>query len=472
MMKKGKSNFTFSIRYDKRLYDYDIRGSLAHVHMLSKVGIINESDANEIKKGLDLIRKEIESDKFPWNADFEDVHMNLEKRLTEIIGDIAGQMHTARSRNDQVALDMRLFVKDYTTEILGEVYSLINALINIGETKGKIAMPGYTHLQRGQPVLLSHHLLAYVEMLNRDAERFWQVLHSSDVMPLGSGAMAGSPYPLDRELVAKQLGFNRISRNSMDAVSDRDFLLDLLSASSIAMMHLSRLCEELILWSSDEFAFIKMSDEYTTGSSMMPQKRNPDYAELTRGRTGRVYGNLISLLTTMKGLPLTYNRDLQEDKEAVFDTVDTLIGCLDACAGMVSNMEINETAMQGAAAKGALLATDYADYLVSKGLPFRKAHQVISSISERALSENVDLKDFKLADLKKFSELFDEDIFSITAESSMEASDVFGGTAKNRVNAAIEYHKLRITQQLDQAEKLYGPELVSRINKIQSSTSR
>lgn len=472
MMKKGKSNFTVSIRYDKRLYDYDIRGSLAHVHMLSKVGIINESDANEIKKGLDLIRKEIESDKFPWNADFEDVHMNIEKRLTEIIGDIAGQMHTARSRNDQVALDMRLFVKDYTTEILGEVYSLINVLIYIAETKGKIAMPGYTHLQRGQPVLLSHHLLAYVEMLNRDAERFWQVLHSSDVMPLGSGAMAGSPYPLDRELVAKQLGFNRISRNSMDAVSDRDFLLDLLSASSIAMMHLSRLCEELILWSSDEFAFIKMSDEYTTGSSMMPQKRNPDYAELTRGRTGRVYGNLISLLTTMKGLPLTYNRDLQEDKEAVFDTVDTLIGCLDACAGMVSNMEINETAMQGAAAKGALLATDYADYLVSKGLPFRKAHQVISSISERALSENVDLKDFKLADLKKFSELFDEDIFSITAESSIEARDVFGGTAKNRVNDAIEYNKLRITQQLDQAEKLYGSELVSRINKIQSSTSR
>ena len=472
MMKKGKSNFTVSISYDKRLYEYDIKGSLAHVHMLSKVGIISESDANEINKGLDLIRKEIESDKFQWHADFEDVHMNIEKRLTEIIGDVAGQIHTARSRNDQVALDMRLFVKDSTVEILGYIYSLIDILINIAESKGKIAMPGYTHLQRGQPVLLSHHLLAYVEMLTRDAERFWQVLHTSDVMPLGSGAMAGSPYPLDRELVAKQLGFHRVSRNSMDAVSDRDFLLDLLSASSISMMHLSRLCEELILWSSDEFDFIKMSDEYTTGSSMMPQKRNPDYAELTRGRTGRVYGNLIALLTTMKGLPLTYNRDLQEDKEAVFDTVDTLLGCLDACGGMMSNIAINEIAMRNAAEKGSLLATDYADYLVSKGLPFRKAHQVVSSISDKAISDNVDLKDFTLTELKKYCELFDNDVFLINVDSSIEARNVFGGTATNRVNDAISHNKSFITEQLAQAEKLYGVELVVRINEIQSSTGR
>jgi len=403
-------------------------------------------------------------------SDFEDVHMNIENRLTEIIGDVAGKLHTARSRNDQIALDMRMFAKDSAVNILGSLYGLIEVLINDARSHFAVVLPGYTHLQRAQPVLFAHHLLAYVEMLTRDTERFWQVLENSDVMPLGSGAIAGSPYQLDRELVAKELGFNKISQNSMDAVSDRDFLLDILSASSISMMHLSRLCEELILWSSDEFNFIKISDEYTTGSSMMPQKRNPDFAELTRGRTGRVYGNLFALLTTMKGLPLTYNRDLQEDKEAVFDTVDTLTACLSVCAGMIATMEVNSTNMRKAVESGTLLATDYADYLVSKGLPFRQAHHIVSAISATALSENINLTDIKLTDLKKYSDLFEKDVFLIDIESSIEARNTVGGTAVSRVKEATVRSQANVIERINKAESQYGKKVIDKINQIKSST--
>ncbi|MCH8310091.1 MAG: argininosuccinate lyase, partial [Chloroflexi bacterium] len=348
-LKEVSSDYTVSLHYDRRLYKQDIEGSIAHARMLAKQEIIEHVDATAIVEGLGRISDEIESNTFPWRPEHEDIHMNIELRLHELIGEPALKLHTARSRNDQVALDMRMYMKEVISETLNALSGLQRSLIQLAEDNIDVVMPGYTHLQRAQPVLFAHHMLAYFQMFDRDQSRFRQAYERADVMPLGSGALAGLPYPLDREFVRRELGFARISENSMDAVSDRDFMLDFLSAASICAMHISRFAEELVLWSTDEFDFIRLSDDYTTGSSIMPQKRNPDFAEIARGKTGRVYGNLLALLTTMKGLPLTYNRDLQEDKEGLFDTIDTLIPTLTIFADMISKMSLNKSRLLDAA---------------------------------------------------------------------------------------------------------------------------
>ena len=438
------SRYTVSLHYDRRLYRQDIAGSMAHARMLARQGIIREDEATSLVAGLERIRDEIEADTFPWRDELEDVHMNIERRLYETVGDVAGKLHTARSRNDQVATDVRLYIKEIIDEALQAIHDLRAAFVEKASTNSEVVMPGYTHVQRAQPVLFAHHILAYFEMFGRDAERMRQARESADIMPLGSGAMAGVPYPIDRESVARELGFGKVSANSMDAVSDRDFLLDFHSAAATCAMHLSRLAEELVLWSSDEFGFIRLNDTYTTGSSIMPQKRNPDFAEIARGKTGRVYGNLVGLLTTMKGLPLTYNRDMQEDKEGLFDTVDTLIPTLQVTAGMISTMEVQVERMRSAALNSYALATDVADYLVDKGLPFREAHGIVARLSSHAVESGKRLDELDLDTYRRFSDLFEEDVLAITVESSVRARDVFGGTAPNRVEAAIEAAKAEL----------------------------
>ena len=390
-----------------------------------------------IVDGLMAVRKEIEDGDFPWRAELEDIHMNIERRLFETIGETAGKLHTARSRNDQVAVDVRLYVKEAIGDVLDAIHGLRVALVGLAEANADAVMPGYTHLQRAQPVLFAHHMLAYFEMLGRDAERFRQARARADVLPLGSGALAGVPYPVDRDFVARELGFAAVSANSMDAVSDRDFLLDFHSASAICAVHLSRMAEELVVWSSDEFGFVRLGDDYTTGSSIMPQKRNPDFAELARGKTGRVFGNLVATLTVLKGLPLTYNRDLQEDKEALFDTVDTIVPTLRAMAGMLSTMEVRRDNLRAAAQSGYLLATDVADYLAVRGVPFREAHGVAARISERAYREGKALADLPLETYREFSPLFQSDVLSITVDSSVAAREVPGGTGPESVRRSL-----------------------------------
>ena len=369
--------YTVSIHYDRRLYREDISGSIAHALMLAKQGIIAEEEAEAIRRGLLSIQQEIEEDTFPWRPELEDIHMNVEARLKEKIDDVAGKLHTARSRNDQVATDVRLYAMKICRKAVEATVHLQKALLQQAQQHTAVIMPGYTHLQRAQPVLLAHHLLAYFHMLQRDKRRFQQCRNSAAILPLGSGALAGVPYPLDRQFVADKLGFDSISANSMDAVADRDFLIEFHAAAAISMMHLSRLGEELVLWSSQEFGFITLAEHYTTGSSIMPQKRNPDFAEIGRGKTGRVYGHLMAILTTLKGLPLTYNRDLQEDKEGFFDTVDTLLSTLQVFAGMIDTMTVHPTRMEDASQTGNMLATDLADYLVARGMPFREAHGIL-----------------------------------------------------------------------------------------------
>ena len=437
-MKEVSSRYTVSIHYDRRLYKQDIAGSIAHARMLAKQDIISGDEATAITDGLEEIKSEIESEKFPWREELEDIHMNVERRLFDMIGDTAGKLHTARSRNDQVALDVRMFTKDAISQVLEGIQGVRQALVGLAEANPRTVMPGYTHLQRAQPLLFAHHMLAYFEMFGRDAQRFQQAYERADVMPLGSGALAGVPYPLDRELVAKELGFSAVSNNSMDAVADRDFLLDFQMASATCMMHLSRMSEELILWSSDEFAFVRLSDDYTTGSSIMPQKRNPDFAELARGKTGRVYGNLMGLLTLLKGLPMTYNRDMQEDKEGFFDTFDTLLDTLTIFAGMLPKMTVNADRMRDAAQKSYLLATDVADYLVAKGMPFREAHGVVNRLSEYAFEQGRFLHELGIAEYQKFSDVFEKDVLSISVESSVEARNVPGGTSFKRVAQAVK----------------------------------
>ncbi len=432
------SDYTVSLHYDRRLYAQDIAGSIAHARMLSRQGIISRSDRDAILRGLGRVREEIERGEFAWRPELEDIHMNIERRLYELIGAPANRLHTARSRNDQVALDMRMFVKDAIAEALRALDDLRSTLVGLAERHPALAMPGYTHLQRAQPVLFAHHMLAYFEMFGRDAERFGQAFERADVMPLGSGALAGLPYPIDRQSVADELGFSRVSANSMDAVSDRDFLLDFHSAAAICAMHVSRLAEELVLWSSEEFAFVRLPDDYTTGSSIMPQKRNPDFAEIARGKTGRVYGSLFALLTTLKGLPLTYNRDMQEDKEGFFDTFDTLLATLRALSGMLGGMSVDGAAMRDAAGGGYLLATDIADYLVGRGMPFRKAYRVVARLSESAAEMGVGFDKLTLSQYKSHSQLFDADVFEIGVDSSIAARDVPGGTARGRVESAVE----------------------------------
>ncbi|MBE0542048.1 MAG: argininosuccinate lyase [Verrucomicrobia bacterium] len=416
------ARFSESISFDWRLWQHDILGSLAHAAMLRKIGVLNRTELAAITRGLKAIAREIEAGKFKWRPELEDVHMNIEATLTERVP-AGAKLHTARSRNDQVALDVRLWLRDEIFALLGEIVGLQRSLVALGEHNADVIIPGYTHLQRAQPVYFAHHLLAYVEMLERDCERLWDCYSRVNVCPLGSGAIAGSTLKLDRALVAKLLGFVdaagkvQLTQNSMDAVSDRDFAIEFCAAGAVLAMHLSRLAEDVILWASAEFNFIKIADAYTTGSSLMPQKKNPDVAELTRGKTGRVYGNLVALLTLLKGLPMTYNRDLQEDKERLFDTADTVRACVRLMSAMLQHTAVNKSACLAAASDPALLATDLADYLVQRGIPFRKAHHVVGAVVALAEGEGKALNQLTLADLQSVDTTFGRDalgVFDVT----------------------------------------------------------
>ncbi len=433
-------NFTESISYDKRLYSEDIAGSIAHVKMLKKQKIVSSADANKIIKGLNIIKKEIESAAFEFKKSHEDIHMAIEGRLKELIGEVAGKLHTARSRNDQVATDIRLYLKNQTLNL----YKLLRDLQKVFVIKAKayldVPVPGYTHLQRAQPVFLSHYLLAFVEMWERDKGRLIDCYRRVDILPLGSGAMSGTTFPLDREFVSQLLNFSEPSRNSMDAVSDRDFAIEFLSALSIIMMHLSRLSEDMILWNSFEFGYVILPDEFCTGSSIMPQKKNPDVLELTRGKTGRVYGDLFALLTIMKGLPLTYNRDMQEDKEPLFDAIDTVTSSLQVLTAMFKKVEFNREKLASEADKGFILATEVADYLAKKGLPFREAHEITGKIVVYCERSKKELNELSLEEFKKFSEKFGKDIFkAIDIKSAISSRNVKGGTGLTAVREAIKF---------------------------------
>tara|TARA_Y100001970_G_scaffold208925_1_gene254709 strand:- start:645 stop:1907 length:1263 start_codon:yes stop_codon:yes gene_type:complete len=412
--------------------------------MLSKQNIISEKEFEIIQKGLLTVLSEIENHQFIWKPELEDIHMNIEFRLTELIGEVGSKLHTARSRNDQISLDMRMYIKDLNILAINNLILLINKLVDVSEKNSGIIMPGYTHLQRAQPILLSHHLLAYAEMFLRDIDRYFDSYKRADVMPLGSGALAGLPYHLDREFVAKELGFNSISNNSIDTVSDRDFILDYSYASSTTMMHISRFSEEIILWSSEEFGFINLGKQFTTWSSIMPQKRNPDFAEIARGKTGRVYGDLFRLLTILKGLPLAYNRDMQEDKEGFFDIADTLNLTLEIFSDMIGSLTFNKSKMLKAVENSYVLATDIADYLVAKSVPFRQAHKIVSEMTDFCIKENKYFSELELKDYKSFSDKFDKDIFDITPLYSVNKRDTYGGTSENQIKNNIGNIKSRI----------------------------
>ena len=438
-METPKHSYTASIHYDRRLYKQDIAGSIAHARMLAKQRIISDKEAELITMGLVSIREEIRQGAFPWKEELEDIHMNVEARLQEKVGaEIAGKLHTARSRNDQVSLDIRMYLKETILNAVSSIRGLQGALVDVAEAHKDVVMPGYTHLQRAQPVLFAHHMLAYFHMLERDRSRFQDCYRRADVLPLGSGALAGVPYPVDREFLAEELGFSEVSANSMDAVSDRDFLVEYQSSAAICMMHLSRLAEELVLWSSQEFGFVDLAEDYMTGSSIMPQKRNPDFAELARGKTGRVYGHLTGILTVLKGLPLTYNRDLQEDKEGAFDTVDTLLATLEVFTGMVSTLKLDAGRLNEAAGEGYLLATDLADYLVTqKGVPFREAHGIVGRLCQYAASNKKGLHQLAIEEYRQYSHLFGEDVYSLTLLTSVGSRDVKGGTAPRQVEESL-----------------------------------
>ena len=439
--------FSASISFDKRLYDCDIEGSIAHCKMLARCKIITSAESKKIIKGLQQILRECDEGRFEFSVRLEDIHMNIESRLREIIGPVAGKLHTARSRNDQVCLDIRLYLRKEVEDIVGELNNLCKALVAIAKKNIDHVIPGYTHLQRAQPVLLSHHLLAYVEMMLRDKERFLDAYKRINVMPLGSAALAGTNFPIDRKITAKLLRFPEISHNSMDAVADRDFAAEFCSASALVMMHLSRFCEEIVIWNSSEFGFLELSDAFTTGSSIMPQKKNPDAAELIRGKSGRVFGNLVSLLTLMKGLPLAYNKDLQEDKEPLFDTAETVKVCLRIFTDMMKSAKFIPIAKKELEASGFLTATDLADYLVLKGVPFRDAHEITGKTVAFCLEKEKTLTDISLPELRKISKRFDKDVFEhIALNNSVERKNVYGGTAKKQVRAQIT----RLTKKLKQ----------------------
>jgi len=431
------TQYTASLPFDRRLYRQDIAGSIAHAKMLARQGIISAAEAAKITGGLEAIRVEIEQGKFEFKAEQEDIHMAIESRLIEQIGEAGRKLHTARSRNDQVALDMRLFAKEAAADTLNGIKGFQRALLYLAEANRDTVMPGYTHMQIAQPVLLAHHLLAYFEMLQRDSERFIDLIKRVDVMPLGSGALAGVAYDIDREFLAKELGFSKVSRNSLDAVADRDFILEYEAAAGICMMHLSRLAGEIVLWSTAEFDFIELDEAYATGSSIMPQKKNPDVAELARGKTGRVYGSLIALLTTMKGLPLAYNSDMQEDKEGFFDVVDTLLSTLEVFAGMVRTIKVKSGNTAKAVERGYILATDLADYLVGKGESFRAAHEIVGRLVSYAAEKGKTFAEISINEYKKFSPSFGEDVRKIDVKSSLDARNVIGGTAPKRVKQAL-----------------------------------
>jgi argininosuccinate lyase len=436
---KITERFTESISFDKRLWRYDIQGSIAHAKMLGKQGIIKKEESEKIIRALEVIGKEIETGEFAFREELEDVHMNIEAALIKKTGDAGGKLHTARSRNDQVALDLRLYVRSETKEIISLINKFQETLLNSAEKHLNTLMPGYTHLQRAQPVLLSHHILAYVEMLQRDSERFSGSLKRINQLPLGSCALAGTSLPVDRAYVAKLLGFEGISQNSIDAVSDRDFAIEFLSISALFIMHLSRLSEELILWSTEEFKFIELPDAFATGSSIMPQKKNPDIAELVRGKSGRIYGNLITLLTVMKGLPLSYNRDMQEDKLPVFDTVDTVKSCLIVFNEMFPGIKFDTMRMRSTAGDAFSTATDIAEYLVRKRMPFRRAHEITGKLVLFCLKEKKKLTDLTVKELNSFSHLFSDDVFSfIKAEDSVKNKKSPGSTSPHEVKKQIK----------------------------------
>lgn len=426
--------FTASIDFDQRLYHQDIRGSMAHARMLGRQGIISHEDVDKIVHGLKDILEQIERGSFDFSVALEDIHMNIEARLSQRIGEAGKRLHTGRSRNDQVALDLRLYLRDEVVTIITYFDLLIDALLEKAEQHIDVVMPGFTHLQSAQPILFAHHMMAYVEMFKRDKGRMEDCLKRINVLPLGAGALAGTTFPIDREYVAEQLDFPEVTRNSLDSVSDRDFALEFLADASILMMHLSRFSEELIIWSTSSFMFVELSDSFCTGSSIMPQKKNPDVPELVRGKTGRVYGNLMALLTVMKALPLAYNKDMQEDKEPIFDTIDTVKGSLKIFADMIREMKIRSDRMGAAAGSGFSTATDVADYLVRTGLPFRDAHEVVGKVVAYCVAHNKELTELTQDEWRQFSQNLGDDIAEyITVMASVNARDVIGGTAQNRV---------------------------------------
>ena len=438
--------YTESISFDWRLYPYDIAGSTAHARMLGECGIIKKVEANKIIKALREIGKEIDEDRFSFKVELEDIHSNIEAALVKKIGaDIGGKLHTARSRNDQIALDMRMYIRDEVITIVEAITDLQKVLIGLAERHSDVIMPGFTHMQHAQPVLFAHHMLAYYEMLDRDEARFVSSYMEADVMPLGSAALAGTSFPIDRVMVAKELDFDAISNNSMDAVSDRDFLIEFLTACSILMMHISRLSEELVIWSSSEFGFVELDDSFATGSSIMPQKKNPDVPEIARAKTARTYGNLTTLLTLMKGLPLTYNRDLQEDKPCAFDSADIVLKTLHVFARMMATLTVNADRMEEVCQTGFLNATDLADYLVKKGMPFRRAHEVVGQVVTHCMQKEIALEDLSLEELRRFSPKFEKD-----AHKALRLRDVVnsrrsaGGAARSNVLRAIKKAKKRL----------------------------
>ncbi len=433
------AEFTASIGFDQRLYRHDIEGSVAHATMLAQCGVLTEDEKEAIIQGLQDVKADIESGKIEWSVALEDVHMNVESALTNKIGIVGKKLHTGRSRNDQIATDIRLYLREEIDHLCSELTRLQSALIKLADKEANTIMPGFTHLQTAQPVTFGHHLLAWNEMLQRDYERMIDCRKRVNILPLGAAALAGTTYPIDRTLTAKLLGFDRPTENSLDSVSDRDFAIEFTHASALVMMHLSRMSEELVLWASAQFDFIDLPDRFCTGSSIMPQKKNPDVPELVRGKTGRVYGHLMSLLTLMKSQPLAYNKDNQEDKEPIFDTIDTLAGSLRAFADMIPHIVAKRESMYGAAAKGFSTATDLADYLVKRGLPFRDAHEVVGESVAFGIQENKDLAELSLEQLQQFSTLIEADVFEVlTLEGSVAARDHFGGTAPAQVTAACQ----------------------------------
>ncbi len=437
--------FTASVQFDQRMYRQDIAGSIAHARMLAHVGVLSEAERDAIVAGLEAIREEIERGEFPWSIALEDLHMNIEARLTERIGPAGKKLHTGRSRNDQVATDIRLYLRDEIDAICVELRRLQRGLLDLAEREAETIMPGFTHLQTAQPVTFGHHMMAWFEMAERDRQRLRECRRRVNVMPLGAAALAGTSYPIDREFTARELGFEAIAENSLDAVSDRDFAIEFTAAAALLMTHLSRWSEELVLWSSAQFGFVDLGDSFCTGSSIMPQKKNPDVPELVRGKSGRVNGHLMGLLTLMKAQPLAYNKDNQEDKEPLFDTVDTLKGCLKVYADMIPNIRVDREAMYRAARRGFSTATDLADYLVRKGVPFRDAHEVVGRAVRAGLESGRDLSEMELAELRRFCDAIDEDVFDVlTLEGSVNARNHIGGTAPEQVRAAVARARRRL----------------------------
>ena len=437
--------FNSSISFDRRLYPQDIKGTIAHCRMLAKQKIISHEDASRIISSLEGIKRDIDRGKLPINDDHEDIHSFIEKALIEKVGTLGEKIHTGRSRNDQVSLDVRIYLKEAIIRVDDLIKEMQRTFVKLAEENIDLIMPGYTHLQPAQPVILAHYLLAYFEMLKRDGQRFEECLKRVNILPLGSAALAGTTFNLDREMVAKELGFNNISENSMDAVSDRDFVLEYIFSSSVLMMHLSRLSEDLIIWSSQEFGFLELPDAFCTGSSIMPQKKNPDVLELIRGKTGRVYGNLMALLTTMKGLPLTYNKDMQEDKEPLFDTADTIEQCVTVITMLLKEITFNADVMEKAAREGYLMATDLADYLVAKGMTFRNAHEIVGKVVLFAIDHNKPLNKLTLKELKVFAKQITKDVFEwLDPPSAIKRRNLPGGTGPNVVKLKIKKAKKEI----------------------------